>query len=68
MPSIARLILLVPLIGLAGCDEEEAPDTVEVVRPVKTAVVEERAHLHERFFVGIAQAAQQAKERGSPPR
>lgn len=60
MPSIARLILLVPLIGLAGCDEEEAPDAVEVVRSVKTAVVEERAHLHERFFVGIAQAAQQA--------
>lgn len=55
-----RLIILLPLVGLLGCDEEEVPDALEIVRPVKTTRVEDRAHLHDRFFVGVAQAARQA--------
>lgn len=60
MLTYARLLLLVPLAGLAGCFEEELPEAPEIVRPVKTTTIEERAQLHDRFFVGVAQAARQA--------
>ncbi|MFC3613787.1 efflux RND transporter periplasmic adaptor subunit [Lutimaribacter marinistellae] len=60
MFTYSRLIILLTLAGLAGCDEEDVSDTVEIVRPVKTAVIKDRAQLHDRFFVGVAQAARQA--------
>ena len=46
-------------LTLAGCEESAPPETVKIVRPVRTLQVYDENDIRKRYFIGTARAARE---------
>ncbi len=62
MRRLLRTFVAVPFLVATVAETQELSEQTEeeLVRPVKTLTISDRSEEHDRFFVGIAQAARQA--------
>jgi RND family efflux transporter MFP subunit len=53
-------MISITALALAGCGEEDAASSEDVVRTVRTVEITDTGASHDRFFVGVARAAREA--------
>ena len=56
---VTPVLLVIFAVGLTGCDDDDVPESVELVRPVRALKVTDLRNFNTRYFIGTARAAQE---------